>query len=256
MDFSLTREQEMLVKTVRDFAEAKVAPRAMELDAKGEFETDLVAVMGQIGLIGLTTSKEFGGSNMGHVARMIAIEELSRVYPALGFFLQTGNLLMYALDNFGTLEQKRKYLPDLCRGVKTGAFALTEPGGGSDPSNLTTVANPDGGGYIVSGRKTYISHAGVADVIGFSAKTSEGFSVFLVEKGTPGFEVTRREVRLGLRSVPLNEFVLTNCRLPKENLLGAAGKGLGLAITSISVMGRTGAAGVALGQLKVLMKEL
>jgi len=247
MDFSLTREQEMLTKTVRDFAEAKVAPRAMELDAKGEFETDLVAVMGQIGLIGLTTSTEFGGSSMGHVARMIAIDELSRVYPALGFFLQTGNLLMYALDNFGTPEQKRKYLPDLCRGVKTGAFALTEPGGGSDPSNLTTVANPDGGGYIVSGRKTYISHAGVADVVGFSAKTSEGFSVFLVEKGTPGFEVTRREARLGLRSVPLNEFVLTNCRLPKENLLGAAGKGLGLAITSISVMGRTGAAGVALG---------
>jgi butyryl-CoA dehydrogenase len=203
--------------------------------------------MGQMGLIGLTTSKEFGGLSMGHVARIIAIDELSRVYPALGFFLQTGNLLMYALDSFGTPEQKRKYLPDLCKGVKTGAFALTEPSGGSDPSNLTTVANPDGGGYVVNGRKTYISHAGVTDIIGFSAKTSEGFSIFLVEKGTAGFEVMRRETHLGLRSVPINEFVLANCRLPKENLLGAAGKGLGPAITSISVMGRTGAAGVALG---------
>ncbi|MDD5289131.1 MAG: acyl-CoA dehydrogenase family protein [Dehalococcoidales bacterium] len=247
MDFSFTREQELLRKSVRDFAEAEIAPKALELDKKGEFESDLVAKMGQMGLIGLASSKEFGGSGMGHVARMIAMEELSRVYPSLGFFLQTGNLLMYAIDAFGTPEQKKKYLPDLNKGVKTGAFAVTEPSGGSDPSTITTTAKLDGNGYIINGRKTYISHADCADITGFLAKTDAGLTIFLVEKGTPGYEITRREARLGLRSVPVNEFVLTNCRLPKENILGAEGKGIGLAITSISVMGRTGAAGVALG---------
>ncbi len=247
MDFGFTKEQELLKKAVRDFAESKVAPKAAALDAKGEFEADLVPAMGQMGLIGLASSKEFGGSALGHVARMIALEELSRVYPSLGFFLQTGNLLMYAIDSFGTPEQKKKYLPDMCQGLKVGAFALTEPSGGSDPANMTTAATSDGSGYVVNGRKSYISHADVADVVGFAAKTGEAISTFLVDKGTPGFEITRREARLGLHSVPVNEFVLTNCRLPKENLLGAEGKGIGVSITSISVMGRTGAAGVALG---------
>ena len=247
MDFSLTKEQEMLKKTVREFAERDIAPKALELDEKGEFESDLVAAMGKMGLIGLVNSKEYGGSGMGHLAREIAIEEISRVYPSLGFFLQTGNLLMYTLENNGSEEQKKKYLPDLCQGLKVGAFAVTEPSGGSDPSNSMTIANPDGDGYVVNGRKTYISHGDVADVVGFLAKTGDAFSVFFVEKGTPGFEVTRRETGIGLRSVPVNELVLTNCRLPKENLIGQEGRGIGIAITAISIMGRTGAAGVALG---------
>jgi butyryl-CoA dehydrogenase len=247
MDFNFTREQELLRKAVRDFVEAELTPKALELDKKGEFESELVAKIGQMGLIGLVGSKEFGGSGMGHLARLIAIEELSRVYPALGFFLQTGNLLTYAIDSFGTPEQKKKYLPDLNKGITTGAFAVTEPSGGSDPSTITTTAKPDGNGYIVNGRKSYISHADVASITGFLAKTGEGLTVFLVGKGTLGYEVTRREVTLGLRSVPVNEFVFTNCRLPKENIIGIDGKGIGSVITTISVMGRTGAAGVALG---------
>ncbi len=247
MDFSFTREQEMLRNMVRDFAERRVAPRALELDEKGEFPFDLVAEMGKMGLIGLVNSKQYGGSGMGHLAREIAIEEISRVYPSLGFFLQTGNLFMYALESFGSEEQKKKYLPDLCRGTKISGLAVTEQSGGSDPSNLMTAAKPEGDGYILNGRKTYISLAEVAGVLGFLAKSGEGFSVFIVEKGTPGYEITRREKRMGLRTVPVNEFVLTNCRLPKQNLVGQDGKGMGAAITSISVIGRTGAAGVALG---------
>jgi alkylation response protein AidB-like acyl-CoA dehydrogenase len=250
MDFDFTREQELLRKAVRDFCETEIAPKVLELDRKGEFESDLVTKMGEIGLIGLAGTKEFGGSAMGHVARMIAIEEISRVYPSLGFFLQTGNLLTYALDNYGTPEQKKKYLPDLNKGIIAGAFAVTEPSGGSDPSTTSTIAKADVNGYVINGRKTYISHAGVAGITGFLAKTDAGLTVFLVEKGTPGFEVTRREARLGLHSVPVNEFVLNNCRLPKENILGAEGKGIGMVITSISVMGRTGAAGVALGAVE------
>lgn len=247
MDFILNNEHEMLRKATRDFAETKIAPAVLELDKKGEFEYDLIMQMGQLGLIGLATSREYGGSAAGHLARMIVIEELSRIYPSLGFFLQTGNLLMYAIDSFGSPEQKKKYLPDLCTGKKSSAFALTESSGGSDPSNLATMAVPDGDGYVINGRKTFISHAGSADVIGFLAKVKDGYDAFVIDKSIPGFEVTRREVRLGLRSVPVNEFVLTNCRVTKASLIGVEGKGLGTAIGTIAVIGRTGAAGVALG---------
>lgn len=247
MDFTFTKEQEMLRKMVRDFAEQKIAPKAIELDNKREFEFDLVASMSQLGLIGLANSKEYGGSGMGHLARIIAIEEISRIYPALGFFLQTGNILMYVLDNHGTEAQKKKYLVDLCKGIKVSAMAITESSGGSDPSSSMTIAHAEADGYVVNGRKTFISHADVSDVVGVLAKTGDGFSLFLVDKGMPGFEVTRREARLGLRSVPVNEFVLTNCRLPKDHLVGAEGRGMGIGLTGISVMGRTGAAAIALG---------
>jgi butyryl-CoA dehydrogenase len=247
MDLSFTREQELLKKTVREFSETKVAPKALEFDEKGDLPHNIISEIGKIGLIGLVTSPKYGGSGMGHLARMIAIEETSRIHPSLGFFLQTGNLLMYALENYGSEEQKKKYLPDLCKGNKICGFALTEPSGGSDPSVSMTIANPDADGYVVNGRKSYISHVGVADIIGLTAKTGDRASIFIVEKNTPGFEVTRRESRLGLRATPVNEFVLTNCKLPKGNLVGEEGRGLSAAITAISVMGRTGAAGVALG---------
>jgi butyryl-CoA dehydrogenase len=247
MDLNLTREQELLKKTVREFSETKIAPKALEYDEKGDLPHQVISEIGKIGLIGLVTSPKYGGSGMGHLARMIAIEETSRVHPSLGFFLQTGNLLMYVLENYGSEEQKKKYLPGLCQGNKICGFALTEPSGGSDPSVSMTIANPDADGYVINGRKSYISHVGVADVIGLTAKTGDRASVFIVEKNTPGFEVTRREARLGLRATPVNEFVLNNCKLPKENLVGEEGRGLSAAITAISVMGRTGAAGVALG---------
>jgi len=247
MDFSFTSEQGALRKTVREFAEVKVAQVASQLESAGEFEFELVREMGQMGFIGLLNSSQYGGSGMGHLARAIVIEEISRIYPSLGFFLQTGNLIMYALENFGSEQQKKKYLPDLCKGVKVGSLAVTEPSGGSNPSDMMTVAKAEGDAYVVNGRKAYISHAGVADVIGFLAKTGDAYSLFLVERGTPGFEITRRETRLGLKSVPVNEFVLTDCRLAKENLIGQEGRGLIAALAAISVAGRTGAAGVALG---------
>ncbi|MBI4295420.1 MAG: acyl-CoA dehydrogenase family protein [Chloroflexi bacterium] len=247
MDLSLTREQEMLKKAVREFAELKVAPRALELDERGDFPYDLVKAMGQMGLIGVINSRQYGGSGMGHLARMIIIEELSRTCPGLGFFMQTANLLMYVLENFGSEDQKNKHIPDLCKGNKLSAFGITEQSGGSDPTSMMTVARPDAGGYIVNGRKTFITSAQVADVLGFVARTGDSFSAFLMEKGTPGFEVTRREPRPGIRCIPVNELAFTNCPLPKENLIGQEGRGLAAAITAISVIGRTGAAAVALG---------
>jgi butyryl-CoA dehydrogenase len=247
MDFNLSREHQMLRDMVKEFADKELAPRALELDNKGEFFWEQVRRSGQLGLIGVINSKENGGTAMGHLARMILIEEMSRVYPPLGFFHQTGNILMYAIETFGNDKQKKRYLPALCRGEKVCAFALTEASGGSEPANMQTVAILDGNHYIVNGRKSWITAVAPADVVGFVARTGEKFGAFIVDRGTPGFEVTRREESIGLRSLPVNEFALTNCRLPKENLIGEEGRGLVCALTSIATVGRTGAAGVGLG---------
>ena len=247
MDYGFSKEQEMLKKAARQFAETKVAPKALEIDEKGAFPFELVQQMGQMGLIGLVNSKEYGGSAMGHLSRVIVIEEMARVYPSLGFFFQAGNLLMYALENFGNEEQKKRYIPDLCKGKKISAFAVTEQSGGSDPSAMTTMATRNETGYVINGRKSYITNAGVADVLGFLAKSDGGFSTLFVEKGTPGFEVTRREPRPGFRSIPINELAFTGCHIPSANLIGQEGRGMAAALPTISAIGRTGAAGVALG---------
>ncbi|MDD5127118.1 MAG: acyl-CoA dehydrogenase family protein [Dehalococcoidales bacterium] len=247
MDFNLTREQEMLRDMVREFAQRELAPKALALDAKGEFIHDIIKKTAELGLVGIITSKEFGGTGMGHLARMLMIEELSRIYASLGFFFQTGQIGMYAIENFGTPEQKQKYLPALCKADKIISTALTEAGGGSDPSAIQTTAELKGDEYIINGRKVMISEAPVCDLAIIVAKTGDKFSAFIVEKGTPGFTTSGKENYVGLRSLPVGDLVFTNCKVPKANLLGQEGKGLAVAIGGISAVGRTGVAGVALG---------
>jgi len=247
MDFSLSREQEMLRDTVREFAERELAPKALEFDEKGEFLHDIIKKTAEMGLVGIITSQEYGGTNMGHLARMIMIEELSRVYASLGFFFQTGQIGMYILENFGSDEVKKKYLPALCKADLIISTALTESSGGSDPGAILTTAELDGDEYVINGRKVMISEAPVCDLAIFVAKTGDKLSAFLVEKGTPGFEASGKENYTGLKSVPVGDLVFTNCRIPKENLIGQEGRGLAVAIGGISAIGRTGVAGVGLG---------
>ncbi len=247
MDFNLTRQQEMLRDTVRQFADSELAPRALELDEKGEFPFDIIKRAGEMGLIGVMTPKQYGGTEMGHLARMIVIEEISRVYPPLGFFFQTGHLGHYSIQNWGTEEQKAKYLPSLCKGEKLVCDAITEPSGGSDPTATQTTAQLEGNEFVINGRKVYITLAGVADLACVLAKTDDKFNTILVEKGTPGFEIVRRENIAGFRTTPVNELAFTNCRVPKSNLVGQEGRGLGIGLTTISVIGRTGVAGIGLG---------
>jgi alkylation response protein AidB-like acyl-CoA dehydrogenase len=154
---------------------------------------------------------------------------------------------MYGLQNFGSDGQKKKYLPPLCRGDEVMAWAVTEATGGSDPSKIQTTAELVGDEYIVNGRKIFITAGETASIVGFLAKTGDTTSFFIVEKGTPGFTVPRREESLGLRSIPVSELAFTNCRILKENLLGQEGRGLSVALTGIAAVGRTGAAGVSLG---------
>jgi butyryl-CoA dehydrogenase len=250
MDFNLTRQQEMLRDTVRQFADSELAPRALELDEKGEFPFDIIKRTGEMGLIGVMTPKQYGGTEMGHLARMIVIEEISRVYPPLGFFFQTGHLGHYSIQNWGTEEQKTKYLPSLCKGEKLVCDAITEPSGGSDPTATQTTAQVEGNEFVINGRKVYITLAGVADLACVLAKTDDKFNTILVEKGTPGFEIVRRENIAGFRTTPVNELAFANCRVPKSNLVGQEGRGLGIGLTTISVIGRTGVAGIGLGIAK------
>jgi butyryl-CoA dehydrogenase len=247
MDFSLARQHEMLRDTVHQFAEGELAPRAMELDERGEFPFDIVKRCAEMGLVGIMTPKEYGGTDMGHLARMIVIEEISRVYPPLGFFFQTGHLGQWSVQEYGTEEQKRKYLPPLCKGEMIMCDAITEASGGSNPAAIQTTAQLVGDEFVVNGRKVYITLAGVADAALILAKTDDKFNQIIVEKGAPGFEIVRRENIAGFRTTPVNEMAFTDCRVPKSNLVGQEGKGLSIGLGAVSIIGRTGVAGVGLG---------
>jgi alkylation response protein AidB-like acyl-CoA dehydrogenase len=250
MDFSLTLEQELLRNAMRTLAEKELLPKALELDEKGEFPRDLVKKIADLGLIGIVIPTEYGGSPMGHLARMISIEEISRACASLGLFLQASPLGLWAILHFGTEEQKREYIPPVVRGEKIMCMAVTEASGGSDPLSMMTKAKAKGDEYIVNGSKCFITNGRVADICVFVARTGEGpngLSTFIVEKGTEGFEAGMREKHAGFRAMAVSELIFRNCRIPKANLVGKEGDGLKASLATISEIGRTGCTGVALG---------
>jgi len=250
VDFNLTPEQEMLRKAMQEFAKRELLPRTQQLDETGEFPRDIIKKIADIGLIGIVIPPEYDGSNMGHLARMISIEELSKAYASFGLFLQASPLGLWVLLHFGNDEQKKKYIPPVVRAEKIMCMAVTEPTGGSDPASIQTKAKLEGDSYIINGSKCFISNGGIADICVFMAKTGEGskgFSTFVVEKGTPGYEPGMREQHAGMRSVIVSELVFRNCKIPKENLVGNEGDGLRASLKTVSEIGRTGNTGVALG---------
>jgi len=247
MNFSFTDQQENLRDRVREFAERELAPNALVTDENGEFPYNMVKKMADMGLVGIVSPKEYGGTEMGHVARMIAIEEVSKIYPPMGFFFQAGQLGIYMLQLFGTEEQKKKHLVPLCKAEKVSCTAVTEETGGSDPSSMQTTAVREGEDYIINGRKVFITLGAVADICCFLAKTDDTFSAFFVEKGTPGYKIGKRESHAGMRCIPVNELTFKDCRIPQSNLLGQEGRGMVAALTVIASIGRMGAAGIALG---------
>lgn len=252
MDFSLTQEQEVLRDSVREFAEEVIAPKVEEMEETDETPMDVLSQMGQLGMIGVTIPPELGGTGLGHLARMIMIEEVGRVSCAMAMTLQMLQTAAGAILNGGDEEQRRRYLPDLTRGQKYGALAVTEATGGSDPTALETTAKGDGDSYVINGRKCFTTNCHLADIYVLTAKTGEGprdISAFVVEKGTPGCRPGRREHKLGLLGCQTGEVILDNCRVPKENLLGAEGRGIGVALGGIGLYGRPGTAACALGIL-------
>jgi len=250
MDFSLTPEQEIMRNSIRTFAEKELMPKALELDEKGEFPREIIRKIADLGLIGIVIPTEYGGSPMGHLARMISIEEISRACASFGLFLQATPLGLWALLHFGTEEQKEKYIPPVVRGEKIMCMAVTEASGGSDPLSIMTKARVRDGEYVINGSKCFITNGSVADICVFIARTGEGsngLSTFIVEKGTGGFEAGMREKHAGLRAMEVSELIFKNCRIPKANLVGKEGDGLKASLATISEIGRTGCTGVALG---------
>ncbi|MBP1969835.1 acyl-CoA dehydrogenase [Virgibacillus natechei] len=252
MDFQLTDEQEMLRKMVRDFAVNDVEPTAAERDEEERFDRGIFDKMAELGLTGIPWPEEYGGIGSDYVSYCIAVEELSRVCASTGVTLSAHiSLASWPLYTYGTEAQKKNFLSRLATGEALGAYALSEPGAGSDVVAMKTTAKEDGDDYILNGSKVWITNGGVADIYIVFAKTDadakhKGISGFIVEKGTEGFTFGKKEKKLGIRSSPTTELIFENCRIPKENMLGAEGEGFKIAMTTLDG-GRNGIASQALG---------
>ena len=252
MLFKTNEAHEALRKKVREFAETVVAPVAFELDRENKFPEDIVAQMADLGIMGLPTAEEYGGAGADVISYAIAVEELARVDGGVGVILSAHTSLgTYPIDHFGTEEQKQKYLLPLAKGEKLGAFGLTETNAGSDAGETETTAVLDGDHYILNGQKIFITNAPAADTYVVFAVTTpgigtHGISAFIVEKDTPGFTFGTKEKKMGIRGSSTYELIFEDCRIPKENLLGAQGKGFGIAMHTLDG-GRIGIASQALG---------
>lgn len=252
MNFQLTREQELVKEMVREFALNEVKPIAAEIDETERFPMENVKKMAKLGMLGIPFSKEYGGAGGDTLSYIIAVEELSKVCATTGVIVSAHTSLCASLiDQFGTKEQKDKYLTDLATGKKLGAFGLTEPGAGTDAAGQQTVAVLDGDNYILNGSKIFITNGGVADTFVIFAMTdkskgTKGISGFIVEKNFEGFSIGKKEDKLGIRGSSTTELVMSNCIVPKENLIGQEGKGFGIAMKTLDG-GRIGIAAQALG---------
>ncbi len=258
MDFDLPKEVKLVRRSVREFAETIVAPLVEDMENTGEFPPALVRQMGDLGVLGLVTAPEFGGSNLGYLARTVAVEEISRVSAAAGLTLQVHHMGAAAIGDFGSPGQKAKYLPGLCRGESLGTCAITEPTGGSDLLGMTSTARPTTDGYVLNGRKCFITNCHLSDAVVTVAKTGEGpkgISAFIIEKGTAGFCAGRHERKMGLRGSDTGEVVFKDCALTKHHLIGNEGDGMTIALKTISEVGRAGMAATALGILQACYDE-
>lgn len=236
----------------RQFAETEVQPLAQELDEAERFPEETIPKLAKAGMLGIPFPKEFGGQGADNLTYAMCVEELSRVCGTTGVIVSAHTSLCAApIYEFGTQEQKEKYLIPLAKGEKLGAFGLTEPGAGTDASGQKTTAVPDGDNYILNGSKIFITNAGYADIYIILAMTdpaagTRGITAFIVEKDFPGFSVGKKELKMGIRGSSTAELIMENCIVPKENMLGQPGKGFGIAMKTLDG-GRIGIAAQALG---------
>ncbi|MCF6138939.1 acyl-CoA dehydrogenase [Pseudalkalibacillus berkeleyi] len=252
MNLRFTEEQEMMRKMVRDFAEAEIRPIVENMDETDEFPREVIDKMGELGLMGIPIPEEYGGAGMDFTSYIIAINELSRVSATIGVILSVHTSVgTNPIYYFGTEEQKKKYVTKLASGEYLGAFGLTEPGAGSDAGGLKTKAVRKGDHYILNGSKVFITNAGEADVYIVFASTnpeegSRGITAFIVDKNTPGFEVGKKEKKMGLNGSNTSELIFEDAKVPVENRLGEEGMGFKIAMSNLDA-GRIGIAAQALG---------
>ena len=252
MDFRPSDDQELLRRTVREFAETEIRPHVMEWDEAQHFPMDLLPKLAALGLMGIQFPEEYGGAAMSSVDYCICIEELARVCPAIALSVAAHNGLCTShIAMFGTDAQKAQFLPRLVRGEVLGAWGLTEAGAGSDAAGMRTIAVRGGDGWTLNGSKNFITHGrigGVMVVVAITDRTKghRGISAFIVEHGTPGMSAGKKENKLGMRASDTSEVVFADCRVPAAALLGREGEGF---INTLQVLdaGRIGIAALSVG---------
>jgi alkylation response protein AidB-like acyl-CoA dehydrogenase len=263
MTFELTDTHKMIRDTARKFAQEKLAPDSIRRDENEEFPSAAIQDLADLGFLGMMVSEEWGGIGLDSISYVLALEEIAKVDASCAVIMSVNNsLVCNALNEFGTTYQKEHYLRDLASGRKLGAFALSEPGAGSDASALNTTAVKTGDTYILNGTKNWVTNGSTADVVLVLAVTDKsmgprGISAFIVDKGTMGFTVARKEKKLGIRSSDTVSLAFIDSPVPVANTLGGEGEGFRLAMKTLEA-GRIGiasqAVGIAQGSLEASIK--
>ena len=257
-DFGLGEDIDLLRETVAAFAADRIAPRAADIDESNEFPRDLWPELGELGLLGITVKEEYGGSALGYLAHVIAMEEISRASASVGLsYGAHSNLCVNQLHRWGNDEQRQRFLPKLVSGEHLGALAMTETGAGSDVMSMRTTATRDGDEYVLNGSKMWITNAPQSDVMIVYAVTdpaagSRGLSAFVVERGTPGFSTPQKLDKLGMRGSDTSEVLLEDCRIPAANRLAEEGKGARILMSGLDYE-RVVLAGGSLGIMRACM---
>ncbi len=237
MDFSLNEDQKMIQDMARRFAEEQLAPHAEEWDEKKHFPIDVIKSTADLGLLGIYTRDDVGGSGLGRLDAALIFEALSSGCTSTAAFISIHNMCSWMIDSFGSEDLRQKYCPQLTSGTKIASYCLTEPGSGSDAAALRTSAARDGDSYILNGSKAFISGAGVSDVYVVMVRTGEagpkGISAIVVEKGTDGLSFGANERKMGWNSQPTAVVSFDNCRVPAANLLGEEGQGFTFAMKGL-----------------------
>ena len=252
IDFTLTSEQELIQKTAREFAKEHLAPGVIERDDKAEFPTEQIKVMGELGFMGMMVPEEWSGAGFDTLTYVIAMEEIAAVELATSTIMSVNNSLVCQLFvDYGTEDQKEKYLKPLAIGEKLGAYSLSEPESGSDASNMRTFAKKEGDHYVINGTKNWVTNGINGDIVILFCMTEKsvgykGISAFVVEKGTLGLSIGKKENKLGIRASDTCELYFENCRIPGENMIGEEGQGFKVAMKALGG-GRIGIAAQALG---------
>ena len=250
MDFELNEVQRQVQRTIREFVNKEVIPTASELEHRDEYPHALADRLKEMGLFGFLVSEEYGGSGMDYVSYAILMEELARGWMSLGGIIGSHGMTCWIIENYGTEEQKRRFLPDLAAGVRRSGMALTEPESGSDAASLKTSARREGDAFIVNGTKMFITNSEMGTTFSVFVRTHpdaslrhKGISCLIIEKGMPGFTVGRHLHKLGYKGIRSGELIFQDCRVPAENLIGEEGRGFnyimeGLEIGRINVAAR------------------
>ena len=257
-DFGLGEDIDLLRESVAAFAADRIAPRAADIDAGNEFPRDLWPELGDLGLLGITVEEEYGGSALGYLAHVIAMEEISRASASVGLsYGAHSNLCVNQLRRWGSDEQRQRFLPKLVSGEHLGALAMTETGAGSDVMSMRTTAVRDGDEYVLNGSKMWITNAPQSDVMIVYAVTdpaagSRGLSAFVIERGMPGFSTPQKLDKLGMRGSDTSEVLLEDCRVPVGNRLAEEGKGARILMSGLDYE-RVVLAGGSLGIMRACM---